>query len=259
MALALLPQSTPRESTRRRAARDGVLAVAAGAGAAVLSWAVLTRDQESIGWYFLENSLPRGGGANVVNVLLVDFRGFDTFGEIIVLGIAAMGAWMLMGGLRLDEPLITPKPAVNGIMFAAAARLLLPFALLVTVYMFLRGHSLPGGGFLAGLIAALAGVMQYMGEGLRPMLVRGRIDFAALIGGGVLLAGLTGLASMVAGAPFLTSATGHVHVPLVGDIPLASAMTFDLGVFMAVLGTTLLMLTVLGEARHKSPATDEES
>jgi multicomponent K+:H+ antiporter subunit A len=259
MALALLPQSTPRESTRWRKARDGALAVAAGAGVAVLSWAVLTRDQESIAWYFLENSLPRGGGANVVNVLLVDFRGFDTFGEIIVLGMAAMGAWMLMGGLRPDEPLVTPKPAATGIMFAAAARMLLPFALLVSVYMFLRGHNLPGGGFLAGLIAALAVVMRYMGEGLRPMLARGRIDSAILIGGGVLLAGLTGLASVVAGAPFLTNATGHVQMPLLGDIPFGSAMVFDLGVFMAVLGTTLLMLIMLGEARCKSPAADEES
>jgi multicomponent K+:H+ antiporter subunit A len=143
-------------------------------------------------------------------------------------------------------------------MFAVGVRILLPFALLVAVYMFLRGHNLPGGGFVAGLVAALAGAMQYMGEGLRPMPACRRIEFTVLIGGGVLLAGLTGLASVMAGAPFLTSVTGHVHLPLVGDISLASAMMFDVGVFMAVLGTTLLMLTVLGEARRKSSTMDEE-
>ncbi len=256
--LALLPQSTPRESTRLRQVRDAVLAVAAGAVVALLSWAVLTRGQESIAWYFVENSLPGGGGANVVNVLLVDFRGFDTFGEITVLGMAAMGAWMLLGALRGDEPGAVWKPVPNGILFAVAARMLLPFALLVAVYLFLRGHNLPGGGFVAGLVAALAIAMQYMGEGVAARLARRRVAFAGLIGGGVLLAGVTGLAAVVAGAPFLTSATRHVHVPLLGEIPLPTAAAFDAGVFMAVLGTTLLLLTVLGAARRKSPAADEE-
>ncbi|MEX5215787.1 MAG: monovalent cation/H+ antiporter subunit A, partial [Nitrospiraceae bacterium] len=259
MALALLPQSTPPESTAWRKMRDAALAVGAGALVASLSWAVLGRGQESIAWYFLENSVPRGGGNNVVNVLLVDFRGFDTFGEISVLGMAAIGVWMLMAGLRAEKPSLASKPQTNGIMFAAAARVLLPFALLVAVYLFLRGHNLPGGGFLAGLIAALAIVMQCMGEGLSPMLARLRIDFAALIGAGVLLAGLTGLASVIVGAPFLTSATHHWQVPLIGDVPLATALAFDLGVFLAVLGTTLLTLTALGLARRRSPASRENA
>jgi len=258
MALALLPQSTRQESTRGRRTRDGALAIGAGVGVAGLSWAVLTRGQESIAWYFLEHSVPGGGGANVVNVLLVDFRGFDTFGEIIVLGMAAMGAWILLAGLRADRASVAPQPSANRILFAATARVLLPFGVLVAVYVFMRGHNLPGGGFLAGLIAALALVMQSMGDGLRPMLARARIDFPGLIGAGVLLAGVTGLASVLADAPFLTSATGHWHVPLIGDLPLASAMVFDLGVFMAVLGTTLLTLTALGQARCKTPVSQED-
>ncbi|MBX3300821.1 MAG: monovalent cation/H+ antiporter subunit A [Nitrospira sp.] len=259
MALALLPQSTRRESTRGRRARDAALATGAGVMVAGLSWAVLTREEESIAWYFLEHSVPGGGGNNVVNVLLVDFRGFDTFGEIIVLGMAAMGAWMLLAGLRTDTPPAVPLPSMNQILFAAAARVLLPFALLVAVYVFLRGHNLPGGGFLAGLVAALALVMQYMGDGLRPILARVRIDFLALIGAGVLLAGVTGLASMLAGAPFLTSATGHWRIPLIGDLTLASAIAFDLGVFMVVLGATLLTLTALGQARCTASASREDT
>jgi multicomponent K+:H+ antiporter subunit A len=140
-------------------------------------------------------------------------------------------------------------------IFAAAARVLLPFGLLVALHLFLRGHDLPGGGFVAGLIAALALIMQYMSGELRTMLARTRIDFRHWIGGGVLIAGLTGLASVTAGLPFLTSATRHPVVPPVGEISLASAMGFDLGVFMAVLGTTLLILTALGQARSKPSAT----
>lgn len=251
IALTLLPHSTPRESTRWRKARDGVLAIAAGAGVAVLSWVVLTRDQESIAWFFLENSLPGGGGHNVVNVLLVDFRGFDTFGEIIVLGIAAMCTWMLMDGLRGERPSERPSLAADRMIFAVAARILLPFALLVALHMFLRGHDLPGGGFVAGLLGALALIMQYMGEGLRHMLAHIRTDFWLWIGGGVVIAGLTGLASVVAGFPFLTSGTRHPVVPLLGEIPLVSAMGFDFGVFMAVLGTTLLILTSIGQVHPR--------
>jgi multicomponent K+:H+ antiporter subunit A len=257
-ALARLPLATPRESTRRRLARDAVLAVAAGAGVMGLSWAVLTRGQESIAWYFLENSVPRGGGDNVVNVLLVDFRGFDTFGEIIVLSMAAIGVGLLMADLRIERPAFMPRPETNGIMFAVAARLVLPLAMLAAVYMFLRGHNLPGGGFIAGLIASLALVMQFMGEGLSPILARLRIDHRLVIGAGVGVAGFTGLAGLLADAPFLTSAAGHFHVPFLGEIPLASAMAFDLGVFMAVLGTTLLTLTALGQARRKPPSTVED-
>jgi multicomponent K+:H+ antiporter subunit A len=257
LALALLPQSAAAESTRRRKIRDAVLAATAGTGVAALSWAVLTRGQESIAWYFLENSLPRGGGSNVVNVLLVDFRGFDTFGEITVLSMAAMGAWILTAGPRVERPAVTRPAEATGIMFAVAARLLLPFTLLVAIYLFLRGHNQPGGGFLAGLVVAIALIMQYMGEGLQRTLARMRIDFRVLLGSGMLLPGLTGLAGMLAGKPFLTSAVDHQHVPLLGEIPLTSATAFDLGVFMAVLGTTLLILTALGQARRKRASTGE--
>ena len=257
MALTFLPQSTAAESTRRRTIRDAVLAVTAGTGVAALSWAVLMRGQESITWYFLANSLPRGGGSNVVNVLLVDFRGFDTFGEITVLIMAAMGAWIVTTGLRVERPAVTRPSEATGIMFAVAARLLLPFTLLVAIYLFLRGHNQPGGGFLAGLVVAIALIMQYMGEGLQQTLTRICIDFRILLGSGLLLAGLTGLAGILAGAPFLTSAVSHQHVPPLGEILIVSATVFDLGVFMAVLGATLLILNALGQARRKSPSTGE--
>lgn len=192
-----------------------------------------------------------------MNVLLVDFRGFDTFGEITVLSLAAMGAWIVTAGLRVERPVFTRPSEATGTMFAVAARLLMPFTILVAIYLFLRGHNRPGGGFLAGLVVAIALIMQYMGEGLQHTLTRIRIDFRILLGFGLLLAALTGFIGMFTGAPFLTSAVVHPHVPLLGEIPLASATAFDLGVFMTVLGTTLLTVTALGKARRKLSSTGE--
>ena len=252
MALALLPLNGPKESSFLRRSRDIALSVLAGAGVTALMWAVLTRPNASIAWYYLAESVVRGGGANVVNVILVDFRGFDTFGEITVLGIAAIGALSLMEGLSMERKL---SPALlNSVMLSVAARILLPFALLVSVYIFLRGHNLPGGGFIAGLITSVALVMQYMASGSAETSSKLKLEFPKLIGIGVLIAGLTGLGSFVFGSAFLTSTFGHPALPLIGEIPLASAAAFDLGVFLTVVGATLLTISALSGASQRPDA-----
>ena len=86
---------------RGRRLRDLLMAVAAGTGMSALAYAVLTRPQgETISSYFVDRALPDGGGTNVVNVILVDFRGFDTFGEITVLGIVALTVYALLRRFR---------------------------------------------------------------------------------------------------------------------------------------------------------------
>jgi multicomponent K+:H+ antiporter subunit A len=239
----------PKESDHKRRTRDIVLAVLAGAGVTALMWAVLTRPHESIAWYYLAQSMPKGGGSNVVNVILVDFRGFDTFGEIIVLGIAAIGALSLMDGLKMERKLSTTR--LNPVLLSVAARILLPFALLVSVYIFLRGHNLPGGGFIAGLVTSVALVMQYMAGGLVETAKKLPFDFPKVIGIGILIAGLTGLGSFVFGSAFLTSAFGYPSLPLIGKVPLASAAAFDLGVFLTVVGATLLTISALSGASRR--------
>lgn len=107
MSLSLLPQLTPYESSPTRRWRDAVIAVCGGLGIATVAWLVMTRDHNSISWFFIQQSIPLGGGTNVVNVILVDFRGFDTFGEITVLGIAAIGVLSLMDGMRAHGTTIT--------------------------------------------------------------------------------------------------------------------------------------------------------
>ncbi len=251
MALALLPVTSPKESNAARKGRDALIAGVVGIGIAALTWAVLTRPHESIAWYYLAESLPKGGGSNVVNVVLVDFRGFDTFGEIIVLGIAALGVFGLMDGLKVDRKLV--PGALSTTMLSASGRTLLPFALMVAVYIFLRGHNLPGGGFIAGLITSVALVMQFMADGLTQTAKRLPFDYSRMIGVGVVIAGLTGIGSWFFGAPFLTSATGHPNLPIIGEIALASAAAFDLGVFLTVVGATMLSISALaGASRRES-------
>jgi multicomponent K+:H+ antiporter subunit A len=264
MGLALLPQHSPRESTAARRARDAALALAAGAGMAWFTWVFLTREHSSISWYFLDKSIPLGGGSNVVNVILVDFRGYDTFGEITVLGIAAIGVLALMEGMRTRRPLQdtdgrTWTFAAQPLMLRVAASVVLPVALVFTIYIFMRGHNLPGGGFIAGLITAVALVLQFMsiGQARAELLLHGHGGrrFVKWIGLGLGIAGLTGVGAFVWGRPFLTSAHGNPVVPVLGELPLASAALFDLGVYSVVVGATLLTISVLGTVTREVPGT----
>lgn len=261
MGLALLPRQSPRESSTTRRLRDATLAVCGGGGIAWLAWIMLTRDHDSIAWYFLNQSAIAGGGTNVVNVILVDFRGYDTFGEIAVLGIAAVGVLALMDGMRTRRPSADGAGmpwtfAVQPLMLRVAARVVLPLALVVTLYIFMRGHNLPGGGFIAGLITAVALVLQFMamGQPRAEVLLRaeGGKRFVRWIGVGLGVAGLTGVGAFVFGQPFLTSAYIHPALPLLGGIPLASAALFDLGVYITVVGSTLLTLSTLGSVTSDS-------
>jgi multicomponent K+:H+ antiporter subunit A len=253
LALYFLPQLTPNESTKGRVTRDILLAVGAGVGVGLFTLAILTRPYDTgLADFFIANSVSGGGGTNVVNVILVDFRGFDTFGEITVLAIAGLGVYLMLDGLNLTLPgtdgdgrrwARDPYPPILTVL----SRVLLPLALMVSVYIFLRGHNQPGGGFIAGLITSIALILQYVCSGSEWVRQRLPVDYGRLSVSGVLIAWLTGVASFLFAYPFLTSAFTHVHWPWVGEFEIASAMAFDAGVYLAVLGATLLMLSQLGQ------------
>ncbi|ENV31695.1 Na(+) H(+) antiporter subunit A [Acinetobacter gerneri DSM 14967 = CIP 107464 = MTCC 9824] len=260
MSLSLLPQLTPYESKKGQRYRDAVIAILAGVGIGWITWLMLTRDHNSLSWFYIQQALPLGGGSNVVNVILVDFRGFDTFGEITVLGIAAIGALCLMDGMRIHGTTMTqgltyrfnPSP----LMFRMTASWILPIALVISLYIFLRGHNYPGGGFVAGLITSVALIIQYiaLGQDQAEQLLRaksGRL-YEIWIGLGLVIAGLTGILAWFWGRPFLTSAHIYVEPPLLGKMHLASAAAFDLGVYATVVGATMLLISVLGDSRHSS-------
>ena len=252
LALFFLPQKTPPESSPLRNVRDILLASALGMVIASLNYAVLTSGNTSISDFFLANSKPGGGGYNVVNVILVDFRGFDTLGEITVLALAGLAIFKLLNRLRLFMPHSDGEgrvwsPDRYPAILTSISMALLPLALLVSAFIFLRGHNLPGGGFIAGLVTAVALILIYMARGVEWAQERLDFPFQPVAVAGVAIATLTGLGSWVFGYPFLTSTFGYFTLPLVGTFELASAMLFDLGVYLAVVGATLMILANLGK------------
>jgi multicomponent K+:H+ antiporter subunit A len=251
LALHYLPQFTPKESSHVRMGRDVLLALGVGAGMAFVSFELLTSSFSSISDFYLEQAVPKGGGSNVVNVILVDFRGFDTLGEISVLAMAALGTHALLDQLRLMQPRRDSAGRVwaedaHPLFLKMLMRPLLPLALAVAVYIFLRGHHLPGGGFVAGLVTSIALILQSLAGGFLFAQERLPKSYAPLLGGGLALASGVGLMSYFFASPFLTSAHGHLTLPLLGDIELASVIIFDLGVYFVVVATVLLILTELG-------------
>jgi multicomponent K+:H+ antiporter subunit A len=262
LALYFLPQHKARLATSPRLLRDIGLAGVVGVAAGALTWAVLTRPYETIADYFLENAKPGGGGTNVVNVILVDFRGYDTLGEITVLGLAALGIYAMLDRLVLPGPERDPQGRAwnwdtHPAIMASFARLLLPLALLVSAFIFLRGHNQPGGGFIAGLVTAVALIMQYLANGSQWTESRLPANMHPVVGIGVFIATLTGLVSWLFGYPFLTSTFTYLYWPIVGKFEVASAMAFDLGVYLVVVGSTLLILIHLGLMHGAAHATED--
>ena len=262
-----LPSSLRKARVRRL--RDLLLSIAVGAGMALLSYAMLTRQTPNdISSFYLSRAMPEGGGSNVVNVMLVDFRGFDTLGEITVLVAVALTVFALLRRFRppkesLQLPaqqrllapdvvtdLVNPRSASDtalGFMMVPAVlvRLLLPIALVVSCYLFMRGHNQPGGGFVAGLVMSVAFILQYMVAGTQWVEAQMSLRPLRWMGTGLLFATATGLGAMAVGYPFLTTHTWHFALPLLGDIHIASALFFDIGVYAVVVGSTLLILTAL--------------
>ncbi|MCC5450824.1 monovalent cation/H+ antiporter subunit A [Rheinheimera sp. UJ51] len=252
LALFFLPHKTPSQSEPSRVIRDISLAGLVGIVIGSWAYAVMTRPFTSISDFFLANAKTGGGGTNVVNVILVDFRGFDTFGEIAVLGIAALGIFKLLTRI----PLFKPSSDGEGrpwsrerhpLLLATVSQSLLPLALMVSVYIFFRGHNLPGGGFIAGLITSVALILQYIAHGVDWVKSRMDIEYQRVIAIGLLIALVTGVASFAFGRPFLTSWFDYFHLPILGELELASAIAFDLGVYLTVVGATLLILSSLGK------------
>ena len=266
---------TESSTHRFRRRRDMLIAVVVGAGVACLAYAAMMHPVEgSISHFFLERAYVEGGGHNVVNVILVDFRGFDTLGEISVLAIVALTVFALLRRFRpaaesIDAPMqqrrqtvpvddqpeqivdhsLTDYLMIPGLII----QLMFPVILLFGLHLFLRGHDLPGGGFVAGITVAVALILLYMARGARWVESHLRVLPVRWIGAGLLLAVLTGLGSLLFGHPFMTTHFQYVELPLLGRLPLASAVLFDLGVFCVVVGATTLMLIALAHQSLRRP------
>ena len=229
---------------RVRRWRDFALAAVVGTGVAAIAFSVMStpRTREISSW-FLANAYAEGGGTNAVNVILVDFRAFDTFGEITVLGVVALIVFSLLRRFRpAQESVDRPEQqrfqltrdrddeerdedeTVRDYLFVPSVIMqwMFPVIILLSAYLFLRGHDLPGGGFAGGVTLAIGFLLQYLAADARWVEDRLTVLPVRWIAVGLLMAGITGLGSWLFGYPFLTAHAQYVHLPLIGDVPAAT-------------------------------------
>jgi multicomponent K+:H+ antiporter subunit A len=273
------PKARPKGGRLGRAVFGGVVGVG-------LAWIVLhvggvvdaTPDAGALGAWFTEHSYEGtaatggrgGGGDNIVNVILVDFRGYDTLGEITVLAIAAIGIFVMLGrqvrrGVSLPTDLPPapnddefpmhdergvhqgPQPALTSSLFRTSMRLILPLSLIFAAYLFFKGHNEPGGGFIAGLIVSVSLAVYRMAEGRGALTKLLPIKPGPLAAVGLTIALLTALTPLALGEPFLRSATGYLDLPGGGQYHWATVLPFDLGVMIVVVAVSVGVINRLTE------------
>ncbi|WP_312527471.1 monovalent cation/H+ antiporter subunit A [Paracoccus sp. (in: a-proteobacteria)] len=281
LGLRWLPKrdpSIPRDQSLRARIRrrsDFFIALACGGAATLISLAVLlTTPRGSIGDWFLRHSYSEGGGTNVVNVILVDFRAFDTFGEITVLAAVALTCFALLRRFRPSpESVETPSPQREATESTLYNYLYVPqilmqwlFApiILLSAYLFFRGHDLPGGGFAAGVTLAIGLLLQYLAADVRWIEARLIVLPVRWMAVGLAAASATGAGAWIVGYPFLSAHAQYIDVPLIGKVPFSTAMLFDFGVFSLVVGAIVLMLIAIahqsmriGPRKRESAETEE--
>jgi multicomponent K+:H+ antiporter subunit A len=270
LGLRWLPKRSPRpvSAAEARAAlmrrgRDFAIAVGCGLGMAALALAVMTRPlpDQTISRFFVDQAWPAGGGTNVVNVIIVDFRGFDTLGEITVLAVVGITVFALLRRFRpASESLEAParqKDRASGAeemrVPGVIMRLMFPMIIVLSAYLLWRGHNSPGGGFAAGVALAIGVILLYAAGGTRWAEERLAIRPLRWMGAGLLVAAATGAGAWFFGYPFLTSHTAHVTLPILGALHVPSAFLFDLGVYSLVVGATGLILIALGHQTMRHP------
>lgn len=286
LVLRTLPAEA-EESPRFRLPRIA-LALAVGATVTTLAaFAMAARTGTPIAALLPDAAYDRGHGANTVNVLLVDIRAWDTLGEISVLVVAATGVASLVfrnrrfgAAPRVSDagqpdigalPALAYSPAVGdttwlrgselrdprnrSLVLEVATRLIFPLIMVLSVYFFFTGHNTPGGGFAGGLTAGLALVLRYLAGGRYELGETLPLDAGKILGAGLALSGGTAVGSMLLGAPALSSAVISLHLPLLGSVKFVTALFFDLGVYLIVLGLVLDVLRSLGARIDEEMAT----
>lgn len=255
------------------------LSLAVGASVTALAaFAMSARSTRPIADLLPDAAYYRGHGSNTVNVLLVDIRAWDTLGEISVLLVAATGvASMVFRNRRFGVaprvadagqpdigriPVLATSPAVGDVtwlrgselrdpryrslVLEVATRIIFPLIMVLSAYFFFAGHNTPGGGFAGGLTAGLALVLRYLAGGRYELGEALPLDAGKILGAGLTLSAGTAIASLFLGAPVLSSAVFQFDVPVLGSIKLVTALFFDLGVYLIVVGLVLDVLRSLG-------------
>lgn len=265
LVLRKLPTETEWKGTPRGNRFRAWLSIAVGVSVTIVAlFAINARSYEPISIYIPDLAYEIGHGANAVNVLLVDLRAFDTFGEISVLVIAATGVASLIYRTRsfsresrrptlraagrrwLAATVETEKGQNRSLMVDIVTRILFPSMMVVSLYFFFAGHNAPGGGFAGGLVAALAFTLRYLAGGRDELEEALPVDAGRILGSGLLLSAASVVVPMFWGRPPLSSEVWDLHLPLIGDMHIPSVLLFDAGVYLIVVGLIMHILTSLG-------------
>jgi multicomponent Na+:H+ antiporter subunit A len=283
LVLRTLPAEADQSNINRHRLPRVALSLAVGATVTALAaFAMAARTTRPIADLLPDAAYYRGQGANTVNVLLVDIRAWDTMGEISVLLVAATGvASMVFRNRRFGSaprvadagqpdplnpmasiPVLPTSPAVGDItwlrgselrdpryrslVLEVATRIIFPLIMVLSFYFFFAGHNTPGGGFAGGLTAGLALVLRYLAGGRYELGEALPLDAGKVLGAGLILSAGTAVTSLFLGAPVLSSAVFEFDVPVLGHIKFVTALFFDLGVYLIVVGLVLDVLRSLG-------------
>jgi multicomponent Na+:H+ antiporter subunit B len=141
---------------------------------------------------------------------------------------------------------------VTSLILVTATRLLMPLLLLFSIFLLLRGHNAPGGGFAGGLVAGAAFVLYAIAADVSTTRRALRFEPQNLIGVGLLCALASGLPGLVMGRPFLSGWWGQIKVPGLIDVKLGTPFLFDVGVYLVVLGVTLKIILPLEEEAEQA-------
>lgn len=255
-----MPQLNKEKVKPRIKLVNGLIAAGVGVMMTLVALNVSgNRLYDSISEYYLKSSYALAGGKNVVNVILVDFRGFDTMLEIVVLGIASFGIYAMIR-LRLRSEESVPASAVtpgggrlqarpsksNDVILRTMSKVAVFVILTFALYLFFAGHNQPGGGFIGALMTAAGLILMTMTFGMKTVREVMSFDFKRVTAAGLSIALLTGAGSLLLGYPFLSHAFGYYDLPLLGETELATAVLFDLGVYLTVVGVTMTILLEIG-------------
>lgn len=263
VALVLILRRLPRRFhrvSRRRTVTTAAIAIAAGLAGTLATLAFTGRREMSpVGQYFLDNVYVDTGGENIVNTILVDYRALDTFGELTVVAIAGIVVMAVLGTRSLlaerEVPLAVPEHSAlmrsvdNTMPIRVAAHWTAPVIIVLSLYLLLRGHYEPGGGFISALVGATGFALAYLGAPADRM-ARVRWPYRGLFASGIIVAVLTGIAGMAVGS-FLRPIRVDIPLPWDGEYAFTSALIFDLGVYFAVVAVVIALLNELGGVRDR--------
>ena len=146
---------------------------------------------------------------------------------------------------------------MRSLILLTTARLLMPLLLLFSIFLLLRGHNEPGGGFAGGLVAASAFILLAISRDPAAARAALRVEPQALIGAGLLIAVGSGVVGLLMGQPLLTGQWWEIGLPGL-TFDLGTPLTFDIGVYLVVLGATLTMVLTLAEEGEEEPDREQE-